>query len=178
MPFTRSGLERAGFEGWTNLGAVHGATGCPVEGGLYVVTRPSRADPLFLQYSVGGAFKGRDPTVAREVLEANWVAQAECVYIGQSSNIQRRLKQYADFGAGKPVGHYGGRLIWQLADYANLLVAWKVTPEDLPPLAERELIERFRAVYGKPPFANEPHRLGKQSGRHRTSLTHHRHEAE
>lgn len=72
-----------------------------------------------------------------------------------------RFKQYADFGAGKPVGHWGGRLIWQIADHADLLVAWKETPDDIPEIVERNLIEQFRSIYGKPPFANDPHRLGR-----------------
>jgi len=31
----------------------------------------------------------------------------------------------------------------------------------VPEVVEKELISRFRAVYGKPPFANDPHLLGR-----------------
>jgi hypothetical protein len=65
-----------------------------------------------------------------------------------------------DFGAGKPIGHWGGRLIWQLPNIDALLVAWKETPGRVPVEVEAELIEQFRLTYGKPPFANDPHRLG------------------
>jgi hypothetical protein len=93
-------------------------------------------------------------------LARNWVDDAEVVYIGKADQLRRRLRQFADFGAGKPVGHWGGRLIWQLPNIDQLLVAWKETPGRVPIEAERELIAAFRRVYGKPPFANEPHRLG------------------
>ena len=66
----------------------------------------------------------------------------------------------AGFGAGKTVGHWGGRLIWQLADADQLIVAWKETPGRVPRQVEAELIRLFRQQYGKPPFANDPHRLG------------------
>lgn len=64
------------------------------------------------------------------------------------------------FGAGAPTGHWGGRLIWQLAESATLLVAWlrNARPDSQGP--ETELLAAFRSAWGKPPFANEPHRLG------------------
>jgi hypothetical protein len=69
-------------------------------------------------------------------------------------------RQFAAFGAGKPIGHWGGRLIWQLADSDKLLVAWKETPGEVPRNVETDLITEFRNHYGKPPFANDPHLLG------------------
>jgi hypothetical protein len=50
-------------------------------------------------------------------LIANWVDGAEVVYIGKADQLKRRLTQFADFGGGKPIGHWGGRLIWQLHEY-------------------------------------------------------------
>jgi hypothetical protein len=79
----------------------------------------------FAERSCGGWFKGKDPTVPQEDLTANWVDDAEVVYIGKADQLKRRLTQFADFGAGKPVGHWGGRLIWQLTNVDRLLVAWK-----------------------------------------------------
>ena len=159
MEFTRSSLERAGFTGWVPLSRA-GDSGCPPTGGIYVIAY-SGAEPVdFPQRSRGGWFKGRDPAVSRDALVANWVAGAEVVYIGKADQLKRRLRQFADFGAGKPVGHWGGRLIWQLPHTDLLQVAWKETPGRPPVEAEAELIAEFRKAYGKPPFANEPHRLG------------------
>ena len=117
-------------------------------------------EPTFLDANPGGRFKGRDPSVSSEALRANWVDGAEVVYIGKADNLRRRLREFARFGEGKPIGHWGGRLIWQLADSAELVVAWTETPGRMPREVEVEMISAFRSAWGKPPFANEPHRLG------------------
>ncbi|UZW55103.1 hypothetical protein NUH86_16780 [Sphingobium sp. JS3065] len=160
MLYTRIGLERAGFAGWVPFEKLRYGSACPLTGGVYVVCRDPDALPSYTPASVGGWFKGKDPAVSLDALAANWVDLAEVVYIGKANNLRRRLKQYADFGAGQPVGHWGGRLIWQLADYSTLLVAWKETPDRVPEQVEAEMIADFRHCYGKPPFANDPHRLG------------------
>ena len=114
----------------------------------------------FSDRSCGGWFKGNDPTVRQDALIANWVDDAEVIYIGKADQLKRRLTQFADFGAGKPIGHWGGRLIWQLANVEALRVAWKETPGRVPVEVEAELIAQFKLAHGKPPFANNPHRLG------------------
>lgn len=158
--FTRGALEDDGFLGWIPLRAVRDDDDVPRSGGVYVVVRALAGEPAFLALNPGGQFRGRDPSVTAEALRANWVDGAEVVYIGKADELRRRLHQFADFGAGKPVGHWGGRLIWQLADSETLLVAWKETPARVPVQVEAELISAFREYYGKPPFANNPHRLG------------------
>jgi hypothetical protein len=159
MQFTRHGLEDAGFVGWLPFAEVRSSP-CPTTGGVYVVTYSSGQPAKYAHRSSGGHFKSRDPSVPSEALVANWVDGAEVVYIGKADQLKRRLRQFADFGAGKPVGHWGGRLIWQLPDVAALLVAWKETPGRIPIEVEAELITLFRQAYGKPPFANDPQRLG------------------
>lgn len=110
--------------------------------------------------SCGGWFKGKDPSVCRKALIANWVDDAEVVYIGKADELRRRLIEFADFAAGRPIGHWGGRLIWQLPSIADLRVAWMETPSRDPLAIEAELINLVRQTYGKPPFANAPHLLG------------------
>jgi len=126
-----------------------------------VITYTMEKPVNFAEQCCGGWFKGKNPTVTQDSLIANWVDDAEVVYIGKADQLMRRLRQFADFGAGKPVGHWGGRLIWQLANIDRLLVAWKETPDRNPIEVEADLISEFRQAYGKPPFANDPHRLGR-----------------
>jgi hypothetical protein len=157
MDFNRPSLEAEGFTGWVRFAAIRAST-CPPSGGVYVITYG--APPVFDAQSSGGRFKGKDPTVTRDALVANWVEGAEVVYIGKADQLRRRLIQFADFGAGKPAPHWGGRLIWQLASPQALCVAWKETPGEVPVKVEVALISAFRDIHGKPPFANIPHRLG------------------
>jgi hypothetical protein len=109
--FARADLEAAvliGWRTWSQLRASEQAE-VPPGPGAYVVYRPALGDPLFLDTSPAGRFKGRDPTVASEALAGNWVADAHVVYIGKADALRPRLRQYARFGAGEPVGHWGGR---------------------------------------------------------------------
>lgn len=159
MEFTRPALEAAGFTGWVPFSAIR-TSACPTSGGVYVITYSGGDPARFVERSSGGWFKGKDPTVPPEALVANWVDGAEVVYIGKADQLKRRLKQFADFGVGKPVGHWGGRLIWQLPEIDKLSVAWKETPGQVPVQVEAELISVFRQSYGKAPFANDPQRLG------------------
>jgi excinuclease UvrABC nuclease subunit len=97
------------------------------------------------------------------VLDANWLAGSHVLYIGKakSSQLRRRLRAYLRFGEGRGGRHWGGRLVWQLPDPWNLLVAWRVEPERNALEVERELISAFRVAHdGRPPFANHPDRRG------------------
>ena len=159
--WTRAALERHGFEGWVSFAALgEQPEQVPREGGVYMVIQKGKSPPSFLDANPGGRFKGRDPSVDRAALEANWVEGAEVVYIGKADQLRRRLRQFQRFGVGEPIGHWGGRLIWQLAHSRELLVAWRITPGKNPREVESKMIDAFRRDWGKPPYANEPHRLG------------------
>lgn len=137
----------------------------PCTGGAYVVLRTSAETPTFLDQSSGGHFKGEDPTVAVAVLEEKWVPGAQVVYIGNSGDLRRRIGAYCAFGAGRPVGHWGGRYIWQLADCGDLRVVWRrcvegQTPDELEAL----LIGRFKERNGRLPFANISDPSGRKTG--------------
>ncbi|MBA3243816.1 MAG: GIY-YIG nuclease family protein [Actinobacteria bacterium] len=90
-----------------------------------------------------------------QLLKLKWVESC-VVYIGKGKNLSRRLKQYAQFGSGKPTPHWGGRYVWQLRDAESLLVAWKqVATPDAAASAEASLLAAFRRAHGgRPPFAN------------------------
>jgi hypothetical protein len=143
MLFNRRGLENAGFVGWLPFAEVR-SSDCPPTAGVHVVTYSVGNPGNFAERSCGGWFKGKNPSVPLEVLVANWIDDAEVVYIGKADQLKRRLTELADFGAGKAVGHWGGRLIWQLPNIAALRIAWKETPGRDPLEVEMELIELFR----------------------------------
>lgn len=149
-------MEQEGFSGFSSfqeLGA-SGLSEVPAKAGVYVVLIGPGTSPRFLPESVGGHFKGRDPTEAPARLSDEWVDGAEALYIGKANDLRRRLREFVAYGVGKPVGHQGGRLIWQLENSSDLMVAWKGTQRD-PETVEHSMLERFCALYGgRLPFAN------------------------
>ncbi len=161
MEFSRQSLTEAGFAGWLPFSEARGHPSCPRTGGVYVVYYDASDLPDFAKQSCGGWFKGRDPSVSVDALLANWVSGANIVYIGKSDDLHRRIREFADFGAGKAIGHWGGRLIWQLPGPERLQIAWLETPGRSPLVAEADLIAQFFAQHGKPPFANRPQMLGR-----------------
>lgn len=76
--------------------------------------------------------------------------------VWSSKGLRRRLSEFGAFGAGEPVAHWGGRLIWQLADASELLVAWhEVTWAETAREYEKRLLSRFGKLHdGRRPFAN------------------------
>ena len=132
--FTRKRLQHDGFVGWMTFDQLRQdrVAAVPEEGGVYVVARANPDKPAFLDTNPAGRFKGRNPTVDAATLEANWVDAAEVVYIGKANSLKRRLREFQRFGSGAPIGHWGGRLIWQLAASVELQVAWKPAVTDDP----------------------------------------------
>lgn len=156
-------IRQEGFEGFLTIRHLWGSglREVPQKMGVYLVLRVSQQPHEFLERSRGGHFKGQDPTVAVQVLHNNWIDGSLVLNIGKaggpgsSATLRSRLKQYLDFGSGKPVGHRGGRLIWQLKDSADLVIAWKAIDSGIPREVEREYIRVFKeANGGRRPFAN------------------------
>lgn len=156
--FARAELQAAGFVGWKTWDELRACSlsEVPPSAGCYVLYRSSTAPPDFLELSPGGRFKERDPTVAASVLADKWLDGAHVMYIGKADSVRARLRQYARFGVGEPVGHWGGRYIWQLADSAELLIAWRcVEGAESARDYEKRLLKRFAELHGQHrPFAN------------------------
>jgi hypothetical protein len=154
----RDDLIARGFTGFVPIADLRArkASQVPEETGVYVVIRESAAAPAFLSTSTGGRFKERDPSVPLPKLEKAWNTKSSVVYVGKASRnpLRKRLRQYLAFGAGKPVGHWGGRYVWHLADADGLVIAWKPTSAEQAPEARRTLVNEFVTLYGRRPFAN------------------------
>lgn len=158
-------LRSAGFSGFVSMRELRECKlqcvpGRPGDIGVYLVLRVQEDIPVFIERSTGGYFKGRDPNVAVEVLASHWVRGTPVVYIGKagapgrSATLRSRLWQYLSFGAGRSVGHWGGRVIWHLPQSEDLLVCWKRTPDLVPRDVERQMIRTFTEAFGNRPFAN------------------------
>jgi predicted DNA-binding transcriptional regulator AlpA len=155
-------LKKYGFEGFGTIESYQKSklAELPSVKGVYLVLNLSGNDPVFMEKNSGGHFKGKDPTVEIEILKKKWIQDTIIVYIGQAgaerskATLRSRIKQLVAFGNGKPVGHWGGRYLWQLKNSANLVLCWKATPHSDPGEVEHELIRSFIAHYGALPFAN------------------------
>jgi len=153
-------IKKEGFTGFKTMKELfRDNSATPQMRGVYMVLNLSK-EKEFLPVGTGGYFKGKNPNVSIQELESNWVEDAIVVYIGKAggegsgATLQSRLGQYFRFGQGKNVGHYGGRLIWQLKNSADLVVCWKVLPAEDPRTAEAGLIQQFATQFSKRPFAN------------------------
>jgi len=153
-------IDLSGFTGWVPFAQLPHAD-VPSRPGVYVVVRPSNQPPRFLDVSPAGHFKGKNPTVPISELTALWVPGTRIVYIGKANagsrgkrHLRKRLDEFRRSGAGMPIGHSGGRRIWQLADHHELLVGWRVTDDDDAAQIESRMLADFRAHHGRLPFAN------------------------
>ena len=146
-------LRRKGFTGFVPLLTLPRDLPPPA-GGVYTVVRAKELPPKFLDQNPGGRFKGQDPTVPVDDLKDRWLADAQVMYIGKATNLRMRLYQFRRFGEGQPIGHWGGRFIWQLADSAELLIAWRPTPDMNPRAVELTMLDEFRSWHGRLPYAN------------------------
>lgn len=154
-------IKQQGFAGFIKMGDLFmDQSKIPDRAGVYMVLYTETGIPHFINPGTGGFFKRKSPNVSKEVLNANWVNDTIVVYIGKAggsgtdATLKKRLRLYLRFGQQKPVGHWGGRLIWQIMNSKNLLVCWKPLISEEPRDVESRLIQEFISHYGKLPFAN------------------------
>jgi hypothetical protein len=152
--FTIDHLKDLGLIGFAPLaGLPKGCRSLPAEPGVYVVVCDPASTHGYLDRSVGGRFNGQDGTVDVPTLIDAWVPGPNCLYIGQTTTrLRSRVDRLVAYGRGEPVGHRGGRYLWQLQQHRELLIAWRV--DDDPIRAESELLDAFEARYGRLSFAN------------------------
>ena len=147
-------IKKAGFTGFKKMSDLFlNSSMLPDSNGVYLVLNTENKPGEFLKVGSGGHFKGKNPNVSLAELNAHWVDNTKVVYIGKAKSLKSRLRQFFGFGQGKNIGHYGGRLIWQLKYAKDLVVCWKVLTTD-PREYESELIRQFVSIYGCRPFAN------------------------
>jgi len=160
---TIADIRNRGFSGFLSISALQKSkcSDVPNEPGVYLILRSGAALPKFLDASIGGHFKGNNPTVAARTLESRWLENTPVLYIGKAgprtATLRSHLWQYLRFGQGQRVGHWGGRYIWQLRESCDLIVCWKITALDSPRMIEKALMNEFKQAHGKLPFANLSH---------------------
>ena len=145
MEFDKDWVEKNGFEGFKKVSELKTSSQrkiIPLQKGVYLVFRNSDSQPEFSNN--------------KELLLDYWVENANVIYIGQAGGraskvtLRKRLSQYIR----KSKIHKGGKSIWELEDSDDLLIAWKSTIDD-PYDVETKLIEMFKSIYHKRPFANK-----------------------
>lgn len=166
QPFGRADLAYRGFDGFVAIDDLRNGRLIEVSErhGIYVVLRDSETRPTFLSVSRGGWFKGKDPSVPVAALELKWVAGTPLLYAGRArksvsrptkSGLRYRIGKLLEFGAGLPVGHWGGRYLWQVRGSDDFVLAWRSLPDGASPgHEEAELIAEFEAMFARLPFAN------------------------
>lgn len=160
MPINKQTLRDAGFAGFRPLSRLE-INRIPQAPGLFAVLKPDGYEPRFLAKSTAGVFKKKDPSLGEAALAAEWIEDADVLYLGKAGpgskgnrGLRRQIQEFVDFGKGKPPGHWDGRLIWQLADSQSLVIAWKELPAAEVNLAEANYHADFRVQFGGLPFAN------------------------
>jgi len=159
-------LRIYGFSGFASISYLQESEciDVPIIRGVYLVLYIPNTKPIFLEESVGGHFNGNNPTVSIERLNNKWINNVKVIYIGKAggennqATLRSRIGCYMRFGQGTPVGHWGGRFIWQIANSNSLKICWKPTPNENPREIESELILEFkRQNNDRLPFANLRH---------------------
>ncbi|MET4622721.1 hypothetical protein ABIE18_004200 [Arthrobacter sp. 2762] len=160
MLFTKKSLTAEGFTGFRALDELD-VMRIPQGPGVFALLCPAGFEPVFLNKSTAGTFKKKDPSLKREALEAEWVPDASLLYLGKASagsqgnrGLRKQIQEFMDYGRGRPTVVWDARLIWQLRDALDLIIAWKELPPSDVNTAEADYHADFIATHGRLPFAN------------------------
>ena len=83
----------------------------------------------------------------------NKVNDKMVIYIGKAKNLQRRIRQYINFGENKGKIHKGGRAIFQINNYEELEIEYIVCGNYFE--KERELQLEYKEINKELPLANK-----------------------
>lgn len=162
MDYSRAGLEAAHFKGFIPLKTltrtdVLGPRGSADVEGVYMVLRSVRTRPEFIEDDHPAP---RPPVMSRAEVVERWPEEnPEILYIGKagrSNGLASRLLQFKRCGFSGGTSHFGGRLVWRIADRDGLLVCWKCLPDDTAEDIESLMVAGFTESTQQklPPFAN------------------------
>lgn len=154
------GLRTQGFQGFIRIGDLK-LQDIPPGPGIYAVVWDGVGLPPVAEVSVGGWFKKKNPSVSHAEALSRLIPGVQLLYLGKAGlgasanrGLRKRIGEYLRFGQGEPIGHWGGRLIWQVEDPSQLRIGWKVVDVTDPELVEKTLLREFREEFGQLPFAN------------------------
>ena len=161
---TVPGLEKRGFEGFCSIKDLRNAWSMhhpPPHKGVYLVIWDRKDRPEFIDPGTGGYFQDKEPNVSIDKLENHWVEDALIIYVGankegKKGNLKDRIELLLLFGDGENVGHYGGRLMWQIKDAEELKICWKDVADDKQEEEGKQMLAEFKQAHGKLPFASRP----------------------
>jgi len=140
----------------------------PKKSGVYFVVLPHMNEKeIFVYPGTGGYYKGRNPNVSIEILQDNWIPNADIVYIGKAggfksngepykTDLKVRIRTLLNFGQkNDKAPHWGGRYLWQHRKSSDFRIYWYECHEDEDAIVlENKLILDFERQYGRIPFAN------------------------
>lgn len=155
MKFTEfiDDLKTQGFEGFISVFELKKSTNVvPKKEGIYLVLRLENEEPEFLIENPAGHYNG-NPTVDIAILKSKWIPNCPILYVGESSDLNKRISLLMEFSNGQSVRHWGGRYMWQIRGSENYLICWCLTNNHEN--AKKEFIKNFKAQHNnKKPFAN------------------------
>lgn len=126
----------------------------PEEYGIYIIYVPDGMKITFLSKNN----KKFDKTFTGKRDLANKYSNCKdksVLYMGKASGkkgLKQRLKQYINQGFGNGKNHSGGRAIFQIIGWQNLIVEWYPVPD--PSTEEHKLLEKYYKNNNCLPLAN------------------------